>query len=388
MGIGKIDPITRKRNARWYILLLVCVGALLFVLAVIQKWPTGNDNELSKFLTAAISVFKESTIEFLSAIFSVLFSIGVARFIFGNAPENTPQGAGILRVTKSGEVTEWAKEVYKNIERAEGGEVIISDNWLCSLEKEMYHHLEKAIVKALRQGTKISIVLMHPNSPLLHRRDLVVERTRGDTWWQIETSLEKVQLIYLECLKQGAFDFGGSLNAYCADSYLSLSTYLTPNAIHLGFFGATNSAVFGPQLLIEPSSMMGREVKSYAEAARTVCCELQEVPSYGKKMMSYGTLINLALLGPNVTCPEKIKSEIEHRSSELAKMGAIPINELRDQILDSQAIDFFHILGRKGAATFLADFLNKYPEASPRRPSKNELIQAIKELSGKVAKIK
>jgi hypothetical protein len=102
--------------------------------------------------------------------------------------------------------------------------------------------------------------------------------------------------------------------------------------------------------------------------------------------MQYGTQVNLASVDPNnclenTTMPKSLKEQLLHLSEKLNAQGACSIENIFDQILDSQIIDVFNILSKPNAVTRLVTFLDEYPASlGERRKSKVELASVIADL--------
>lgn len=385
----EILRILKNRSAKLYIFVLVLVLLMLFSVGIYLNWPCGDEHFALKFLTSCGSVIAGSYMNFFSTLFGMLISIAVARFVFGDTPyENTALEAGILRATQNVDPEGLTNEIYENIGKVGAGEVIISDNWLWSQNEHVNPVLLTEVRKAIERGARISVIMMHPGSPLAHRRELVVAKVRQHIVTNIRTSIVELQRIYRSCVEHGSFQKRcGSLSVYCADSYLALCTYVTPSVSHLGFYGAKNTSILGPQFLVATSSMVGTSMREYAEAARNVGEKAQALKSYKNARLRYGTQINLAAFDP-ADFPDKLSPEKEEQIAEdkvhWMSEGAVSIEDLFNQVLDSQAVDFFNVLSKEGADETLAAFLSKYPGSLEGRKSKDELIGVVENLLDKL----
>lgn len=388
--VAELTRLLRARSARLYVCLLAIILLILLSIGIIDKWPKEPQQSLADgFGHALWEVARNSYMNFLATLFGMLISVVVARFLFGDNPsEHSAVDAGIARVTENTPPLTLVREITDRISKLGADEVIISDNWLCALHEDMYPALKSAVVTAVERGARITFVLMHPNSPLAHRRELVVARVRHNVSKNVRSSLQSLRGIYQECIKRGSFDKNqGSMTAYCVDSYLSLSTYVLPQVAYVGFFGPKDTSIISPQMLVEVPSMIGSLAVEYAREAKKVAANPQAVDSYDEKFLRYGVQINLAarIQGqePNgeTEFSQQALDRLLEENEKLQQSGAIPLEEVMEHILDSQAIDLFHVLSRDNAVDRLRKFLDQYPDTYSRRKSKPELATIIEKLA-------
>lgn len=391
--LAKLTRLIKSKAIKSYTVIITLTTLLLLVFGVIEKWPDTSGNWCFRIIDSLGMIIKAKYMDFLPALIGMLISIAITRFAFMDAPsENTALDAGIVRVTKTDDTLAFVKEVYDKIGKSGPGEVIISDNWLCSLKTDMKKYLSDAVIKCIKRGGRVHIIMMHPNSPLAHRRELVVAHVRHEVSKNVKTSLSVLGEIYRRCIKEDAFaEGGGGLFAYCIDSYLSLSVYAMPNEAYVGFFGAKDTSILGPQMLVKDPGMILEEAKDYVEAARSVGKFPQAVNSYDNKAFRYGTQINLAdFTSKELNLPplsEEKEQEILTEKAKMEKLGALSPKLLFDQVLESQAIDFYNIISKKDALKVLVEFLRNNPEELPhRRKSKDEIARLLKQLSEQLNK--
>lgn len=379
--------LMRRRTIRFYFSVLALVLTLLLCVGLLDNWPDSTDHPFFKFLNALWGIATKCYMNSFSTLLGILVSFIAARFFFGDTlNESSPVEAGAIRVTQTDHPLDLVREFTARMGKQAGGEIIVSDNWLCALDEEMYPALEAAVVSGVEKGTKFTFVLMHPNSPLAHRRELVVRKVRHGIHKNILDSLQSLQRIYQLLVKRGSFEIeGGEMHVFCADSYLSLSAYVLPNVAYLGFYGAKGSSIIGPQMLLEVPSMLGDMAQQYADAAKRVGLYRQKVESYDQKSLHYGTQVNLADfnaddVSEDSPMSQKLIDDLGELNKQFHNRGYVSIRDIENQVLDSQAIDFYNVISRKGSPARLAAFLQAWPEAVGRRKSKAQLIAHLKEL--------
>lgn len=347
-------------------------------------WETNNTN-----LTHAFNTIMEFTRAIAMSLFGTILSFGAVLIFYkvlysGEAVDESYKDAGVYNIRKYSAHSDLIEELIVAINKTKAGHIILSDNWLYRFDAKINPVLKETIVQAAQRGVNISFILMHPNSPLAHRRELTVSDIGHQIHSNINFSLNFAKSTYLD-LKARFPNAKGRISAYCADGFLSLQAYVLPNITYIGFFGGTGTSIQGPQIVCQTEGLVGEMAHDYVSTLIDICSNRRTTPSYAGKSMAYGTEINLADAPPSPTTTSNPSIASSASQSPFPPNGpSATLGEVNKQLLDSGAIDFVNILSCDSAVDVLSGFINDNPAALPRRQSKEEVKRTLEAILSKL----
>ncbi|QIF01097.1 hypothetical protein [Roseimicrobium sp. ORNL1] len=261
-------------------------------------------------------------------------------------------GAQIASVAAKGVQKAYGKQEYgylddievKLLETKKGDKVVVIENWLCSGLPPAYEKLESGIRGSLDNGSEVILVLMHPNSPLVQRREHFVEW--GAVGGEIAKSLKKVGCWYtkwaVKCihgkwpsdddmkdlqwntLEPGFNAVRGEIQrfrVYLIDTFLTLQLYALPNCAFAGFYVAKDTSTHGPHLWGACGSSFGDMFREYANRILTLCDDADQFWAVRVKLHEFDRFKGIAareadkhLLGIQIADCESLFHQLQKRS--------------------------------------------------------------------------
>jgi len=193
--------------------------------------------------------------------------------IFENIASNmsTISNGGVIAVLdpKNGYMDEVRDKMS---EAADGQDIIIIDNWLCQDMTHITLALELGVARALEKGAIVTLILMHPNSPLVRRREHFLPKPSVKD--DIKGSMAPLRRMQDSWTAKCKLDSGKQQNrfrVYFADTYLSMQLYSLPGTSYAGFYAAHETSTHCPHLKVVDDSILGKMYKSYAEHLKELC---------------------------------------------------------------------------------------------------------------------
>ncbi|QIF02026.1 hypothetical protein [Roseimicrobium sp. ORNL1] len=289
------------------LILVTCFSSLLVVYIVamlLSLFNPGFEPDLTpveRFKAASHSFISDLLPNIASSLLAAIASTFIAIFVFNKLQDDLTadriasklkesdvfdeiannlarrdQG-GILRVINPKTDDNFLRSVAKRISAAKkGSEVVIVDNWLCADDNDVSKDFVTQVGKALAKGVAVTFILMHPNSPLVRRRELDIRNVRENIHNSMNVLTDICTAWHAESKQRNEPVNTKLLSVYCLDTYLSLQIFYIPGASYLGFYTPVGIALETPQLEIAPSSLVHSMLDSYVARLKVLCSRPQD----------------------------------------------------------------------------------------------------------------